>query len=132
MQKRRKAARSNIHSRLSGMERRCAHRAIGRRYQGMPCEAIATKLSDRGEISVHNLRGESSHLVVLRGALQQDERTAGAFEVGEALFDLLGCADEAGVETAVGDGVVADGKLLLELRPADPLLEVGEACGRVR
>src|SRR6185437_15832009 len=30
------------------------------------------------------------------------------------------------------DGVVADGKLLLELRPADPLLEVGEACGRVR
>ena len=78
---------------------------------------------------MHDLRGEPGHFVVLRRALQKDEGAAGAFEVGETLLHLFGCADEAGVEAAVGDGVVAEGELLLELRAGDPLLEVGEAGG---
>src|SRR6202012_3714261 len=106
----------NIQSRLKGTARRAAQRAMGRQYQGLVFEAIATKLSDGSEFSVHDLRGESSHFVVLRRALQQDEGAAGTFEVGEALFDVLGCADEAGGEAAVGDGVVAEGELLLQLR----------------
>ena len=44
-------------------------------------------------------------------------------------LDLLGGADEAGLEAAVGDGVVAEGDFLFELRAGDPLLVVGEAGG---
>ena len=80
---------------------------------------------------LHDLGGEAGHLVVLRRALQKDERAAGGFEVGEALLDWLGRADEAGLQAAVGDRVVAEGDFLLELRAGDPLLEVGEAGGRL-
>jgi hypothetical protein len=47
MEKSRKAASSNIQSRLKGMARRVAQRETGRQYQGLLLEAIATKLTDR-------------------------------------------------------------------------------------
>ena len=61
--------------------------------------------------------------------MEEDEVGAGFFELVEALGDLFGSADEAGAETAIGDGVVFEGDSLFELRAGEPLLVVGVTCG---
>ena len=60
--------------------------------------------------------------------MEEDEVGAGFFELVEALGDLFGCADEAGAEAAVGDGVVFEGDALFELRAGEPLLVVSVTC----
>src|ERR1700722_12715428 len=68
--------------------------------------------------------GEAFHFFQLRTALKQEEVHACFFEGADAVFNLCGCAGEAGTKAAVRNGIVFQGHLLFQLRTGEPLLVV--------
>ena len=75
----------------------------------------------------HDLLGKPLHLLELRAALQQQQAHTGCFELTHAIGDLLRCADKACTKPAVGDRVVLQRQMLIELRVGDSVLVVIEA-----
>src|SRR5580704_10589109 len=73
--------------------------------------------------------GEALHFFQLRAELKQEQIGSGAFELANAVSNLLGGADEPGAQPAVRDGIILEGNALLELRVREPLLVIIVAGG---
>src|SRR5579863_7669268 len=61
---------------------------------------LLSRCGGRSSAANHGL-GEAIHFFELGTELEEDEVDAGGFELGEALGDLFGSADEAGAQAAI-------------------------------
>src|SRR2546428_7615222 len=68
-----------------------------------------------------DLLGDAVHLLALGTALKEEQVDADALELAYALGDLIGRADETRAQASVGDAVVLERHLGLELRAFDEI-----------
>ena len=65
-----------------------------------------------------DLLAEAGHLLALRGELEQHQVDPGVLVGPDPIGELLGRTDQPGAQAAVGDAVLLQGHLRLQLRAA--------------